>query len=123
MGAGARAIGVGLGHEGREAAVLSRDLVRHQAEEDVAVGHREGVDVAEVDLELADAVLVVEGVDVPAEAVHGADELAHPAHVVEHAGDVVGRLREMLAVRQRAEGAERIVLQYEELGLHAEVEA
>ncbi len=121
MRAAAGAVGVGLRHEGREAAVLARDLMRHQAEEHEAVGHRERIEIAEVDLELADAVLVVEAVDVPAEAVHGVDELADPAHVVEHARDVIGRLVEVLAVGQWAIAQLGIVAEDEELRLHAEV--
>ena len=50
----------GFGIRGRKSAVLARDLIRHQPEEHEAVGHGQRVGIAEIDLELAVAVLVVE---------------------------------------------------------------
>ena len=73
MRAGARPVAERLGHERGEGAVPAGDRIRHEAEEHVAIRHGQRVRIIEVDLELADAVLVVEGVHAPAEPVHGAD--------------------------------------------------
>mmetsp|Transcript_16645 Transcript_16645/g.52082 ORF Transcript_16645/g.52082 Transcript_16645/m.52082 type:complete len:328 (+) Transcript_16645:191-1174(+) len=83
VGARAGPIAHGLGHPGRVAAVLARDGVGHGAKEDEAVGHLAGLAEVEVDLDLAEAVLVVKGVDPPVELLHRVDELVEPGHVVE----------------------------------------
>ena len=122
MGTRAGAVGEGLGHERREMPVLACDFVGHDAEEDEAVGHGECVAVREVDLELASCILVVERVDVPTEFVHGLDEFAQPAHVVEGGRHVVAGLAEVVAVADLGGSVGR-VLQDEELGLDAQVES
>ena len=48
-------------------------MLRHQPEDDHAVGHRQRVGVGEVELVLPVAAFVVEGVDTPAELVHVVD--------------------------------------------------
>ena len=101
MRAAARETRQRFGHETREAAMRARRLVGEPAEEDVAVGGGAGVGIGEIDLELADAVLVVEGLDVPAEPVHRRGQLRHPGEIVEQAGEVVGRPGEMRPVAER----------------------
>ena len=121
MGARASALGERLGHEAREIPVAAGDLAGHPAEEHVAVGHPQRGRVGEIDLELADAVLVVEREHVPAERVHGVDQLADPGQVVHQPLDVVGRLGEVRAVAHRGVAAVPGIFQHEELGLDSDL--
>ena len=113
----------GLGHEACKVAVLADDLVCHVAEKHHAVGHREDIGVHEVDLKLAARVLVVKGVDVPAQGVHAVHELGEPMEVVCRGRHVVAGLVELVAVGDGVYGAVLIALEDKELGLDAQIQA
>src|SRR5919106_190489 len=66
---------VGLGHEGDRAAFEVRDLLRAVLVDDVVVGHRERVRVAEVDLLLAGPRLALRGLHADARALHPVPDL------------------------------------------------
>ena len=108
-----------LRHERRVDALLDRDLFDHGAERHDVVGRREGVGVAQVDLVLAGAALVVAELDRDAEVLEHPHRA--PAEVVRRAaGDVVevaGGVDRLGAVR-----AERRRLQQVELDLGVRVE-
>ena len=109
--AGARVTGEGLRHERRVHALLDRDLFDHGAERHDVVGRGEGVGVAQVDLVLAGARLVVAELDGDAEVFEHphrtATEVVRRAsrHVVEVAGRV-DRLRSVDAVARALEQVE-----------------
>ena len=101
----------------------TRHLVGQAPEEDEAVGHGERVGIGEIDLELADRILVVEGIDVPAEPVHRFDQIADPVEIVQQARDVIGRLVEMRLAADRRQPVRLGLAKDEELDLGAEIHA
>ena len=111
-----------LGHEGGEDALLERDLLDDRAEGHDVVGRRQGVGVAQVDLVLAGAALVVAELDRDAHRLEhrdrGPPEVVAGAvrHVVE-----VARLVDRLGAVARLEpGLEEVEL---DLGVGVEGEA
>ena len=80
---------VGLRHERHRAPVQVRDLLRAVLVDDVVVGHRQRVGVAEVDLLLAGPRLALRGLDADARAVHPVADLAQQRLVVGRREDVV----------------------------------
>ena len=122
--AAAEVVGEGLGHEGRHRADRLRDLLRHEAQKDEAVGHRERVRVAEVELVLPSPALLIVREEAPAELLHvlrdGFEEgvrLGGERQVVAGVGTLEARPRD---------GPQRAVValaQHEELGLDAEIES
>ena len=123
VGAAAGAVAVGLGHEGGDQPVAVGDLLGHQLEEGEPIRHGEHLGVIEVDLELAGAIFVIEGIHPPSELVHRRHQLIEPGQVVQQGAHVVGRLVEAVARAQGHGAALLIAAQHEELGLDAEVEA
>ena len=123
VGATAGAIAVGLGHECGDQPMAVGDLLGHQLEEDEPIRHGEHLGVIEVDLELAGAIFVIEGVHPPAQLVHRRHQLIEPGQVVEQGAHVVSRLVEAVARAQGHGAALVIAAQHEELGFDAEVEA
>ncbi len=101
--------------------MFARDLVRHEAEEHVPVGHGQGVGMLEIDFKLANAVLMVERVDIPSQMVHRFDEFEEPAAVVQAACHVVSCFGEVVARRHRAEADGFVVAEYIEFSLDSEV--
>ncbi len=121
--AAAGTVGEGLGHEGGEVAAPLGEFADHEAEEGEAVGHGQRVGVLEVGLELAVGVLVVEGIDVPAQPVHRLHDLVEHRIVVEKTAHVVAGFGQRVAGAGRHQPPVGLLLQHEELGLDAEVEA
>ncbi|MGC3992159.1 MAG: hypothetical protein QM796_21185 [Chthoniobacteraceae bacterium] len=97
-------------------------LLRHHAEEDVAVRHREAVGVFEVELELRIAVLVVEGIDVPAQLIHRAHHPVEPVVAVEEALHVVAALLQIVVVVRHGQRAAIILPDHIDLAFDAEIE-
>ena len=104
-----------LRHEGRVVAVLLGDLLDDEAVREHVVGHVERVRVADVDLVLRRADLVVVVLDRDAHRLERADRVAADAR-----GRVHRRLREVAALVERLRSL--LVLEEEVLGLRADVE-
>ena len=104
-------------------AIKTSDLVGHAAEEHEPVGHGQHIGIGEVDFELADAVFVVEGINIPAKLVHGLHQIADPVQIVEQPGHIVSWLGQMVARADRPVTAFVVFLEDEELGLDAHVHA
>ena len=68
----------------------------HLAEEDVTVGHGERVGKFEIEFKLRIAVLVVEGINVPSERIHGRNHVIQPVKHVEKPLDIVATLVEVV---------------------------
>ena len=121
--AAAGAVGEGLRHEGGEQPFLRGVVLRHQAEEDVAVAHRQRVGILEVELELRVGVLVVERVEVPAKVVDRGGHLVEPGVAVEEALHVVTGLHQVVVGVRDLQRAVLGELHDEQLALDAEVHA
>ena len=117
MPAGARTVAVGLGHQGHVELVLSRDLLHHQAPERLTVSHAHDICVGEVELKLRIRVFVVEGVDIPAQLVHVADDFVQKRHGGQQINDVVGGALQHIARIRGCDGA-LATTDEEELGLY-----
>ena len=102
--------------------MLAGNLVRHQPKEGEAVGHRQGIRVFEIGLELPGRILLVEGENVPAEAVHGFDDLLHDRKAGQHGPDVVGRFIQGVCQPKRRESAAFRLAEQEEFRFDAEIE-
>ena len=96
-----------LRHERDRAAVLERDLLGAVLVDDVVVGHRHRVRVAEVDLLLAGPGLALRGLDAHPGGLHAVADRAEQRLVVRRAEDVVvedvrdGRRQARVALRVR----------------------
>ena len=119
--AAARTIGIRLRHKGRKPTMLSRDLMRHEAEEHIPIRHRQCVGVLEVDLELADAVLVIERIDIPAEMVHRLHEFEQPSAIIQTTCHVVGGLGQIVTRRHRTEADRLVIAEDVEFSLDTEI--
>ena len=98
MRAAAGLVGEGLGHHGRQQAFFLGVVLGHVAEKDQAVAHGQRVGVFEIELVLPVGVLVVEGIEVPAEIVDAGRDLVEPAEIVEEAA--AGRSKAWSACRR-----------------------
>jgi len=117
----AGAVGEGFGHEAGKVAVLADDLLHHEAEEGEAIAHGQGVRIGKVGLKLTVGILMIKGIHVPAEVVHGVHQFGEPAVVVEQAGQVVAGLRQGVAIAHRLKTPLGF-LKDKKLGLDAQVE-
>ena len=107
-----------LGHERGVHALAGGDLLHHEPERHHAVGHRQRVGVAQVDLLLARGVLVEAVLDRDAELLELADRL-----LAQVAGGVVGGQVEEAAVVERARRLAGLgLLEVEELDVGGDVE-
>ena len=82
--------------------MLARDGARHHAEKHEAVARLSRLAEVEVDLELPDGVLVVKGVDAPAQLLHRVHQLPKPRQVVEQTCRVVAGFVQVLGTRSHA---------------------
>ncbi len=98
-------------------------MLGHEAEEGQPVARGQRVGVVEVEFELAVGVLVVEGVEVPAQFVDGGGHLVQPGEIVDEAAHVVARLGQLVVGDRHRQAAILILLQQEDLALDAEVHA
>ena len=103
--------------------MAAADLLRHQLEEGEPVGHGERLGIGEIDLELAVAVLVIEGIHAPAQAIHALHQLIEPVEIVEQAAQVVAGFIERVAAAGRHQRSIVLAPQHEEFSFDAEVEA
>ena len=103
--------------------MLHGDLVRHEPEEREAVGHRQGVSVAKIDFELSDTVFMVQGINVPAQVVHGIDEFEEPSSIIENTRHVVRGFGQIVPFGKGLESQLFIVLEDEEFCLDTEIDA
>lgn len=111
MRARARAVGERLGHPRSIIAVLAGNFADHQLQERDAIGCGQRVGMMEIDFELAVTVLVVEGIDVPAQRVHRLDDFTDIGKAIEQRGHFVTRLGERIAFAGRHGRASGIVLE------------
>ena len=121
--AAAGPVGIRLGHEAGKGAMTPCNLVCHQSEKHHAVGDGAGVKVLEVDLELTDAIFMVERIHAPTELVHGVHEFPQPGQVLDQPRHVVGWLGQVVALVEGLVAATGLILQYIELGLDAGIDA
>ena len=117
--------GEGLGHVRGDRAEAPSHLAGHHLEEGMAVGSRQGIGVAPVDLELGVAILVVRSVRLPAQLFHVADESAEVGHVRRETLEVVaGLLHAVDAVRiEGDDGAVVLAQDQKVLRLHSRHQA
>ena len=101
--------------------MFARDRIGHEAQEGEPIRHGQRVGIGEIELELADPVFVVKGIDIPAQRVHRIDQLGQPRQVVEQPRGVIGGLFQVLEIRERREPALFGLAEHKELRLHAEV--
>ena len=120
--AAASAISRWLGHKAGKAAMLSRNLVRHQTEEHQAVSHAEGIGIGKVGFKLAVGIFMVKGVNIPAHGIHRFDQLTDDGHVVHQAARVVAGFGQRIAGADRFEAAVLGIAKQEKLGLDTQVE-
>ena len=123
MRAIAGAVGKRLRHHRRNQTFLLGIVFRHHAEEGDAVASRQGIGIGEVELILAAGVLVVEGIQVPAEVVDDARHLVEPGEIAHEAAHVVAGLDQLVVGIGRVQRAIGCLLQDEDLAFDAEVEA
>ena len=122
MGAVARLVREGLGHHGRDQALVLGVALGHEAEEGQAVAGGQGVGIGEIELELAVGVLVVEGIEVPAQIVDGAGHAVEPGEVADEACDVVAGLGEGVGRVRHLQRSVGGLAEQEDLALDAELE-
>ncbi len=64
-------------------------MLGHVTEEDKAIAHGQRIRILEIEFVLAVAVLVVEGIEIPAKSVHAGGNFVEPGEIVHEAAHVV----------------------------------
>ncbi len=119
--AAAGTVGRGFGHKAGEAAVLTCDFIRHQAEKHQAISHAECVGIGKVSFKLAVGVLMIKGVNIPAHGIHRFNQFTNNRHVVHQAARVIAGLGQRVARADRLEATLFGITKQEELRFNTQV--